>query len=732
MNNIATNILTTLNTAQREAVTAKDSNLLVLAGAGSGKTRVLTHRTAWLINQQQISPFAILAVTFTNKAANEMRERIEKLISLPTNGMWIGTFHSLAHRLLRIHWQDANLPESFQIIDAEDQYRLIRRSMKNLNLSEDHWPPKKVQWYINHNKDEGRRPQHIEPGHDHVQQTMLAIYTEYEKNCQQSGLVDFAELLLRSQELWLNKPQILNHYRNRFQHILIDEFQDTNTLQYAWIRILTTTNNNIMVVGDDDQSIYGWRGAKIDNIHNFARDFQNLKIVRLEQNYRSSNNILKVANAVIAANTTRLGKNLWTAATDGEPVSLYAAYNDRDEANFIINNIQKLHRQQKIKRNECAILYRSNAQSRILEEALIQQGIPYRIYGGTRFFERAEIKNALGYLRLIANQNDDAAFERIVNTPTRSIGNTTLAEIRRTAHDKEISLWQTARFLVNKDLLTARANNAVSNFLHLIKQLAVEITNLPLHEQVDHVIQLSGLCKLYAKNKDEKNRMRLDNLKELISSAKEFATNVDITNDSTILTAFLTHAALEAGEIQSTDANGDYVQLMTIHAAKGLEFPVVFITGLEEGLFPHKMSMDSHEGLEEERRLCYVGITRAMKKLYLTHANSRMLHGFIMNQIPSQFLNSLPPKCISEEQMYIQVSPSKQYKHDNKSPTFTIATKNTSSNTTDLHPGQTVFHKKFGEGTIINFISKNCVQVNFKRYGSKTLDLNFAKLKVIE
>ena len=721
-NNI--NYLDTLNTSQHEAVTDAQHNLLVLAGAGSGKTKVLTHHIAWLIHEQQVSPYAILAVTFTNKAAHEMKDRVEKLIEMPTNGMWIGTFHSLAHRLLRLHWQSAHLSETFQIIDSEDQYRLIRRIMKNLNLDESAWPPKQAQWYINKQKDEGIRARSIVESFDVFQQTMLKIYQQYEKTCTQNGLVDFAELLLRAHELWLNNPEILNHYQKRFQHILVDEFQDTNAIQYAWLKLLLHEQNKIMVVGDDDQSIYGWRGAEVKNILHFDQDTKNTKTVRLEENYRSTGNILRTANAVIAGNRNRLGKNLWTKAGNGEPISLYAAFNDRDEARFITNRIISFT-QQGNKLGECAILYRSNAQSRILEETLIQANLAYRIYGGMKFFERAEIKNALAYFRLIMNRNDDPAFERIVNVPTRGIGNTTLTLIRQTARDNDLSLWQASIHLIKNNSLNSRSQNNLSAFIDLINKLENETQNLELHELTEHVLKFSGLLEYYKKDKSEKNLNRCENLNELISATKEFVYEGD--EEISPLTAFLTHAALEAGENQA-NAQSDCIQLMTLHAAKGLEFPVVFLTGLEEGLFPHKMSMDSTENLEEERRLCYVGITRAKQKLYITYAHSRMLHGSEMYREPSQFLRAIPSECLDEMYMQTKISrpvSRKPFKQKNfaKKTSARIETEHGS-----FKIGQTVTHNKFGEGIILNFESDSRVQINFKKFGTKTLDLNYAKL----
>ncbi|MGD2137947.1 MAG: DNA helicase II, partial [Gammaproteobacteria bacterium] len=637
-------IIEPLNTAQREAVCAGQEPLLVLAGAGSGKTRVLVHRIAWLIDVEGLSPYSILAVTFTNKAAGEMRGRIEQLIAAPAAGMWVGTFHGLAHRLLRSHWQEAGLPQGFQILDAQDQYRLIRRVLKSLDLDEAKWPPKQLQWFINGCKDEGRRPGHIEPRNDPYLGRQLDIYRAYEQLCRRAGLVDFAELLLRAHELWLQYPALLDHYRQRFRHILVDEFQDTNAIQYAWLRLLAGNAARISVVGDDDQSIYGWRGAKVENILRFQQDFGNTRVIRLEQNYRSTGTILKAANAVIENNATRLGKQLWTDGHAGEPIRLYTAYNEQDEARYVVDCIEE-HVDAGQARRDAAILYRSNAQSRVFEERLMQCGIPYRVYGGLRFFERAEIKDALAYLRLAGNRHDDASFERVVNHPPRGIGGRTLDVVRDQARRADSSLWEAAVVTVNENRVAARAVNALLGFLRLIDGIDADIGGLSLGEQVEHVMHPSGLVEHFGKDKGEKGQTRLENLQELVNAAREFETDPD--GDLDPLAEFLSHAALEAGEGQA-DAWEDCVQLMTLHSAKGLEFPLIFLCGMEEGLFPHQRSVEEPGRLEEERRLCYVGITRARRQVVLTCAERRRVFGTETYCLPSRFIDEIPGELIDE------------------------------------------------------------------------------------
>ncbi|MBT8117489.1 MAG: DNA helicase II, partial [Gammaproteobacteria bacterium] len=684
-------IIESLNDAQRDAVCASADPLLVLAGAGSGKTRVLVHRVAWLVDVEGLSPYSILAVTFTNKAAGEMRGRIEQMIAAPATGMWVGTFHGLAHRLLRTHWQEAQLPQAFQILDSQDQQRLVKRVIQAMELDEAKWPPRQMQWFINSCKDEGRRPQHIEHRNDPYLKRQLQIYEAYEELCQRSGLVDFAELLLRSHELWLKYPALLDHYRQRFQHVLVDEFQDTNTIQYAWLRMLAGDNARITVVGDDDQSIYGWRGARVENILRFQKDFTNTRVIRLEQNYRSTATILKAANAVIDNNAERMGKQLWTEGHDGEPIKLYTAYNEQDEARYVVDCIED-HVDKGGMRSDVAILYRSNAQSRVFEERLMQCGVPYRVYGGLRFFERAEIKDALAYLRLTANREDDASFERVVNHPPRGIGGRTLEAVRQLAKDNGISLWQAAITVANEKLLPARACNAIITFLRLVDDIADGIDRLPLGEQVDHVMQPSGLVDHFAKETGEKGQARLENLQELANAAREFETDPDSGMDP--LSEFLSHAALEAGEGQA-DAWEDCVQLMTLHSAKGLEFPLVFLCGMEEGLFPHQRSVEEAGRLEEERRLCYVGITRARRQLVLTCAERRRLFGSETYCLPSRFIDEIPKKLVD----VVRPRPGVSMPH-----TSQHAAADSFKNTTagGLRLGQHVRHARFGDGVIMN------------------------------
>lgn len=714
-----TSLIEGLNPAQRDAVAAEDRHLLVLAGAGSGKTRVLVQRIAWQIATGQTSPFGILAVTFTNKAAAEMRGRIEQLLAMPATGMWVGTFHGIAHRLLRSHWQEAKLPQNFEIIDADDQQRLVKRVIRELGLDEQRWPARQATWFINGQKDEGLRAAHMEVGAgDLFLETMRGIYTAYEQACERGGLVDFNEMLLRVLELFRDNDELRGHYQRRFRHILVDEFQDTNAIQYAWLRLLASDDNAVTIVGDDDQSIYGWRGAKIENIHKFSRDFPNTRTVRLEQNYRSTGTILNAANAVIDNNSDRLGKELWTNGGEGEPIRLYAGFNEVDEARFIAAKVESLVQQGGLRR-EIAVLYRSNAQSRVLEEAFLQAGIPYRIYGGQRFFERAEIKNALAYLRLLGNRHADAAFERVVNTPTRGIGNKTLESVRELARQRGVSLWEAAGALINERLLSARANNALLAFLRLLDELQAHTEILDLAETTEHVIAASGLLDYHGQDKGEKAQQRQDNLRELVSATRQFG---DEDADTDPLTAFLDHAALESGEGQA-DAHEDAVQMMTLHSAKGLEFPVVFITGLEEGLFPHQMSSDDPGRLAEERRLCYVGLTRAMRELYLTHAESRRLYGNDTLNAPSRFLREIPADLIEEVRVRATIS---------RPLGRGGAVRQEEANGIGL--GARVLHPKFGEGTILHFEGQGPnarLQINFDDAGTKWLVSQYARLEVI-
>jgi ATP-dependent DNA helicase UvrD/PcrA len=712
-------IIGPLNDDQRQAVCASPDPLLVLAGAGSGKTRVLVHRIAWLIDVEGLSPHSILAVTFTNKAAGEMRMRIEQLIQSPASGMWVGTFHGLAHRLLRRHWQEAGLPQEFQILDAQDQQRLIRRVLKSMELDESKWPPRQLQWFINHCKDEGRRPQHIESRNDPYMQRQVGVYDAYEALCRRLGLVDFAELLLRSHELWLQQPGLLDHYRQRFGHILVDEFQDTNAVQYAWLRMLSGESGRISVVGDDDQSIYGWRGARVENIQRFEKDFPGTRVYRLEQNYRSTGTILKAANAVIANNAARMGKQLWTQCHEGEPIQLYTAYNDLDEARFVVERIQSwVHEGHR--RSDIAVLYRSNAQSRLFEERLIQCGIPYRVYGGLRFFERAEIKDALAYLRLARNRDDDASFERVVNHPPRGIGERTLAVVRLYARENRDSLWQAAQAVTREQLIPARAGNALRAFLKLAEALADGLEALPPGEQVEHILQSSGLLEHFAREKGEIGQARIENLRELVNAAREYEPDGDSELDA--LSDFLAHAALEAGEGQASDWE-DCVQLMTLHSAKGLEFPVIFLCGMEEGLFPNQRCVDEPGRLEEERRLCYVGITRAGRQVILTRAERRRLYGYETSTLPSRFIREIPPHLLEEIRPRVSVS---------QPVRSTVAGMSTTALPATLQLGQQVRHRKFGEGVILNYEGQGNsarVQVNFARAGTKWLVVSYANLE---
>jgi len=715
-------LLDGLNDNQRAAVAAPRSNLLVLAGAGSGKTRVLVHRIAWLMSVENCSPYSIMAVTFTNKAAAEMRHRIEHLIGTSQGGMWIGTFHGLAHRLLRAHHLDAGLPQDFQILDSEDQLRLLKRLIKSMNLDDKQWPARQGMWYINGKKDEGLRPKHIESYGNPIEQTWLRIYQAYQEACDRAGLVDFAELLLRAHELWLNKPHILNHYRERFTNVLVDEFQDTNNIQYAWIRMLAGDSGRVIIVGDDDQSIYGWRGAQVENIQRFLQDFPGAETIRLEQNYRSTNNILKAANALIANNNGRLGKELWTEGSDGEPIAIYCAFNELDEARFVVNRI-KVWMENGGALNDCAILYRSNAQSRVLEEALLQSSMPYRIYGGMRFFERQEIKDALSYLRLMANRNDDAAFERVVNTPTRGVGDRTLDVVRQTARERQMTLWQATRELLQSRALAGRAASALQRFCELVDSLATETAELPLHVQTDRVIKDSGLWLMYEQEKGEKGQARIENLEELVTATRQFSYQ-DEDEDLMPLQAFLSHAALEAGEGQA-DKWQDAVQLMTLHSAKGLEFSQVFIVGMEEGMFPSQMSLDEGGRLEEERRLAYVGVTRAMLKLTLTYAETRRLYGKEVYHRPSRFIGELPEACI--EEVRLRASVSRPVNHQRMGAPMT-------KNDSGFALGQRVHHAKFGEGTIINLEGSgehSRLQVAFQGQGIKWLVAAYAKLETL-
>lgn len=715
-------LLNSLNDKQQEAVASMRGNLLVLAGAGSGKTRVLVHRIAWLLSVENCSPHSVLAVTFTNKAAAEMRYRIKHLVGTSQGGMWIGTFHGLAHRLLRTHHQDANLQQNFQILNSEDQLHLLKNLIRTMNLDERQWPSRQAMWYINGKKDKGLHPQYVESYGNQVETTWQRIYQAYQESCERAGLVDFAELLLRAHKLWLNKPHILQHYHERFTNILVDEFQDTNQIQYAWIQMLAGNDSNVMIVGDDDQSIYGWRGAQVENIQRFLKDFHGAKTIRLEQNYRSTSNILHAANALIAHNSSRLCKNLWTEGTEGDPITLYCAFNELDEARFVVSRI-KMSQEQGSALKDCAILYRSNAQSRVLEEALLQTGMPYRIYGGMRFFERQEIKDALAYLRLIANRNDDAAYERVVNTPPRGIGDRTLDIVRHTTHDRHLTLWQSSQVLLAEGVLVAGRAAALQRFLGLIDTLAEETTELPLHVQTDRVIKKSGLWSMYEQEKSEKGQARIENLEELITATRQFSNNNE-DQDPLSLQAFLSHTSLESGEVHP-DTYQDAVQLMTLHSAKGLEFTQVFIVGMEDGMFPSQMSLYEESRLEEERRLAYVGITRAMEKLTITYAETRRLYGKEAHHQPSRFISELPLACV--EKIRLRASVARPTSRSHMDATLR-------ENNSDFTLGQRVRHPKLGEGTVINLEGSGIhsrLQIAFQGQGIKWLVAAYARLETV-
>lgn len=725
-------LLDGLNDKQREAVAAPIGNYLVLAGAGSGKTRVLTHRIAWLISVENVPESNILAVTFTNKAAAEMRHRIEATLAQSQGnnmfGMWVGTFHSIAHRLLRSHYLDANLPQDFQIMDSEDQVRLLKRLLKLHNIDEKSFPPKHLAWYINTQKDNGKRAKDIECDGDSNEKKLVELYQLYQDACDRAGLLDFAELLIRTYELFKRNPLILQRYQQRFQHILIDEFQDTNYIQYHLIRLLAGATGKVMIVGDDDQSIYGWRGAQVENIQHFLNDYTGAQTIRLEQNYRSTGHILASANTLIANNDDRLGKNLWTESGNGDPVDIYAAFNEMEEARYIAAQI-KQWKEEHGEYAECAVLYRSNSLSRVIEDALIQENIPYRIYGGVRFFERQEIKDALAYLRLIANRQDDAAFERAINTPPRGIGERTLDTIRQITRHRAVTLWQALQIAIQEEQLSARAASALLRFVELINALDDETSQMSLSEQTDFVIKKSGLYEMYKQEKGDKGEVRIENLEELVNAAKDFNQSAE-AEDLTPLTAFLTHASLEAGEAQASP-HQDYVQLMTLHSAKGLEFPRVFIVGVEEGIFPSNMSFDEGR-LSEERRLAYVGITRAKKKLTISYAESRRLYGKDERHIPSRFIAELPEEHIREVRLRGSINRAANF--SSYTPFAKESAKTTASILEDKEwkMGQKVYHAKFGQGTIINVEGAGeatRLQIAFQGNGIKWLIAKMANLE---
>ncbi len=718
-------LLTGLNNKQLEAVTLPHQSALILAGAGSGKTRVLTTRIAWLIQTGQISPMGLMAVTFTNKAAKEMLTRLTAMMPINTRGMWVGTFHGLCNRLLRAHHREAGLPSTFQILDISDQLSSIKRLMKLMNIDDEKFVPKQVQGYINSCKDEGLRANQVD-AYDAYSQKLREIYEEYDKQCNREGVADFAELLLRCYELLERDANIRSHYQNRFKYILVDEFQDTNRLQYLWLKLLAGKDNCMFAVGDDDQSIYGFRGARVGNMRDFETDFKVEKIVKLEENYRSHSNILDAANAIISHNKNRLGKNLWTSAGAGEPVRLYEAYNDTDEASFIVDEIKMLMCEGTAL-GEIALLYRSNAQSRILEHALFSANLPYRVYGGLRFFERAEIKHALAYMRLIANANDDTALLRVINFPARGIGARSLEQLQQIARDQDISLWAAA----------TQATGKIAQFVILIKQMVDEAYGLPLAELVEVSTNLSGLRTHYQNEKEGEDR--IENLEELVTAAVAFTNqdfgnhnNVDSETEQDLLTQFLSHASLEAGEHQAAAGN-EALQLMTVHAAKGLEFKAVFISGLEEGLCPHENSLSENNGLEEERRLMYVAVTRARQRLYLSHAQSRMLHGQVRYGIPSRFLDEIPEGLLKRlnSKPVMRSGSNRDY---SELPAMMSKKSDEQKSAMPWKVGQSVNHAKFGNGVVVSYegnVSDMRVQVNFGNQGLKWLALEFAKLTAL-
>ena len=706
-------LLANLNTPQLQAVTLPPVHALILAGAGSGKTRVLTTRIAWLMSTSQVGPHGILAVTFTNKASKEMTARLSALVPINTRGMWIGTFHGLCNRLLRAHYREAGLPQTFQILDSADQLSMVKRLLKNLNVDDEKYPPRELCHFINANKEQGIRAGQAE-AYDSYTQKRVELYGEYETQCNREGVVDFAELLLRCFELLNRNEPLRQHYQERFRYILVDEFQDTNRLQYSWLQLLAGGGAKVFAVGDDDQSIYGFRGAEVGNMRDFERDYAGENIIRLEQNYRSHGNILAAANALIKNNRERLGKNLWTDAGAGEPIRAFEGYSDIDEARFVVDEIRELVRDG-VSPTQMAILYRSNAQSRVLEHELFARSVPYKVYGGLRFFERQEIKHALAYLRLLGNPDDDTAFLRVVNFPTRGIGARSLENLQAIAHQMNSSLYNAAASL------TGKAGQTVGAFVRLIESLRQETESLPLPEMVEHIVEKSGLAQHYRVEKE--GQERLENLDELINAAATFVDSEGAIGEGGALVSFLTHASLEAGEHQAGEGD-EAVQLMSVHAAKGLEFDVVFITGLEQGLFPHENSVNQgREGVEEERRLMYVAVTRARQRLYVTCAQTRMLHGQTRYCVPSSFLDEIPENLLLKLNKKVAPAPAVS--------SFGGGGYAAEPAAGGLRIGQSVEHAKFGLGVIVSTEGRGAdarVQVNFSGNGMKWLALEYAKL----
>jgi DNA helicase-2/ATP-dependent DNA helicase PcrA len=757
----ASTLLHNLNPEQLAAVTLPARPALILAGAGSGKTRVLTTRIAWLIQTGQLAPGGVMAVTFTNKAAKEMLTRLGAMLPIPVRGMWIGTFHGLCNRFLRAHWKLAGLPQGFQILDSSDQLSAVKRVVKAMNLDEERYVPKQIAWFIAAQKEHGHRPKDVEV-RDELGRVQVQVYQAYEEQCQREGVVDFAELMLRTYELMRDNAPLREHYQRRFRHILVDEFQDTNTLQYAWLKIFAGPETAVFAVGDDDQSIYAFRGAQVGNMASFEREFHVDHVIKLERNYRSFGNILDAANELIARNTHRLGKNLRTEAGPGEPVRVRESTSDFAEAQWFVEEAQQLHREG-TPRSDIALLYRSNAQSRVMESALFNAGLPYKVYGGLRFFERAEVKHALSYLRLIENPSDDTSFLRVVNFPTRGIGARTVEQLQDAARTSGRSLYQSVGALAGK------GGGNVQAFVAMIDAMREKTRGMTLRDIIEHMLHASGLVEFY--KTDKEGRDRLENLDELVNAAEAFVTQEGFGKDAVALpvdehgatieqapdaetgeimsplAAFLTHASLEAGDNQA-QAGQDAIQLMTVHSAKGLEFDCVFITGLEEGLFPHENSASDPDGLEEERRLMYVAITRARKRLYLSFSQTRMLHGQTRYNVKSRFLDELPEsalKWITPRNQGFGSGFARDYQaawargsglhsivgagNVSGQPSAPPIVPKAPSH--GLRSGQSVFHTKFGEGVIVTLEGAGedaRAQVNFGRHGMKWLALSVAKL----
>ena len=717
-------ILEHLNDKQREAVTSEKQHLMVLAGAGSGKTRVLVHKIAWEVEALRKNPATIMAVTFTNKAAAEMRSRIEELLEAPMMDTWVGTFHGLAHRMLKRFHKEAGLTSGFTILDSDDQLRIIKRIAKEMSLDEASWPSRQSQWQINSWKDEGFRSAQVDDHGDHFKENINKIYKEYEAVCLRDNLVDFGELLLRSYEVVRDNPSVRTFFHSRFKSILVDEFQDTNTIQYNWLLEIASDQATIIAVGHDDQSIYGWRGAKVENVDSFIKTFDDTEVVRLEQNYRSTNIILGAANALIENNTDRLGKNLWTEKLEGEQIVLYQAYNEQDEARFVADVLRDWMGKGEMY-EDAAVLYRSNAQSRALEEALLRASIPYRIYGGQRFYERMEIKNAIAYLKIIFNHSDNPAFERSISNPTRGVGEKTLAKIRGTARQFNISYIKASAKLIDEGAISGRGGAGLRSYLEFIARCKEFIEENPLSDLMEEIIKTSGLVAYHAKEPGEKGKTRVENLQELVSATTNFEQSIKEDKPfKEIAEQYLDMISLDSGDRQASE-HDDAAQLMTLHSAKGLEFKLVIMTGLEESLFPHGRSMENPAQLEEERRLCYVGITRAMEKLYITHAESRRLHGSDTFNPPSRFLREIPKALINE------IRPRAQTNIPYNRKDFT-ETKFEFEEEIGIALGQRVAHKTFGEGVVLNYEGSGeaaRVQINFSKAGTKWLVMAYANLE---